>query len=47
MTNQQTTAPSATAMSAMEAIYHRRAVRDYAPQTIEQDVPAEISLTPF
>ena len=36
MTNQQKTTPSETAMSAMDAIYHRRAVRDYAPQKIDQ-----------
>src|ERR1017187_10717996 len=38
MTNQQKTTPSETAMSAMDAIYHRRAVRDYAPQKIDQAV---------
>jgi nitroreductase len=36
MTDQQKTTPSETAMSAMDAIYHRRAVRDYAPQKIDQ-----------
>jgi nitroreductase len=36
MTNQQKTTPSETTMSAMDAIYHRRAVRDYAPQKIDQ-----------
>src|ERR1035437_10648369 len=36
MTNQQTTTPPEPAMSAMDAIYHRRAVRDYAPQKIDQ-----------
>ena len=38
MTASLRTSTSETAMSAMDAIFHRRAVRDYAPQRIEQTV---------
>lgn len=38
MTNQRKTTPSETVMSAMDAIYHRRSVRDYAPQKIGEDM---------
>lgn len=36
MTNPQKAIQSELPMSAMDAIYHRRAVRDYAPQKIDQ-----------
>jgi len=38
MTNPQNTTPPGTAMSAMDAIYHRRAVRDYTPRNIDQAI---------
>jgi nitroreductase len=38
MNNQQNTAKPETSVSTLEAIYHRRAVRDYAPQPIEKAV---------
>ena len=38
MTTSQNTAKSEASMSAMDAIFHRRAVRDYAPQKIDQAV---------
>jgi nitroreductase len=34
----ETTAKLEASMSAMNAIFHRRAVRDYAPQKIDQAV---------
>jgi len=36
MTNPQKAIPSEIPMSAMDAIYHRRAIRDYTPQKIDQ-----------
>jgi nitroreductase len=36
MTNPQKSSPPETGMDAMEAIYRRRAVRDYTPETIDQ-----------
>ena len=38
MTTSLTTAKSGSSKSAMDAIFHRRAVRDYAPQQIDQAV---------
>ena len=38
MTTSQNTGKSEASMSAMDAIFHRRAVRDYAPQKIDQAV---------
>jgi nitroreductase len=38
MNNQQKTAKPEASISTLDAIFHRRAVRDYAPQTIEKAV---------